>query len=72
MNRGYVERGKAYGEKKLTVPMASCGGGGGGGGGGGPSNPGTTPGGYILTVTGTAGSGSSALSHSVTLTLNVS
>ena len=54
----------------LTLALAGCGGG--GGGGSGPSNPGTTPGGYILTVTGSTGSGSSTLSHSVTLTLTVS
>jgi predicted acyltransferase len=35
-------------------------------------NPGTPAGTYPLTVTGTAGSGSSTLSHSVTLTLIVS
>jgi len=55
------------------LALAACGGGGGGGGGGGaPSNPGTPAGAYTLTVTGTAGSAPSAVSHSVTLTLNVS
>ena len=34
--------------------VAGCGGGGGGGGGGG--NPGTTPGAYVVTITGTSGS----------------
>jgi len=55
----------------LTLALAGC-----GGGGSSPitppSNPGTPAGNYTLTVTGTAGSGSAALSHSVTLTLNVS
>jgi hypothetical protein len=46
--------------------MAAC-----GGGGNQPSNPGTPAGTYVLTVTGTAGSGSTALSHNVTLTLTV-
>jgi len=36
--------------------VVSCGGGGGGGGGGGNGNPGTTPGSYTVTVTGTSGS----------------
>lgn len=36
--------------------MLSCGGGGGSGGGGGTGNPGTTPGTYRATVTGTSGS----------------
>jgi len=53
----------------LTLGLAGCGG---GGGGGGPSNPGTPAGTYSLRVTGSTGSGSSALSHSVTLTLTVS
>jgi hypothetical protein len=56
----------------LTFLIAACGGGGGGGGGGGPTNPGTPAGTYTLTVTGKVGSGSTALSHNVTLTLNVS
>jgi hypothetical protein len=55
----------------LILALAGC------GGGGGPvtpptSNPGTPAGTYPLTVKGTAGSGSSALTHSVTLTLTVS
>jgi len=54
----------------LALVMTTCGGG--GGGGGGSSNPGTPAGSYTLTVTGTFGSGSTALSHSITLTLNVS
>ncbi len=53
----------------LTLVLAGCGGGGAGGGGGG--NPGTPPGTYSLTVTGSVGSGSSALTHNVTLTLTV-
>jgi len=56
----------------LTLALAACGGGGGGGSGGGTHDPGTPAGNYTLTVTGTTGSGSSTLSHSVTLTLNVS
>jgi len=57
----------------LALVLAACGGGGGGGGGGGTtSNPGTPAGTYTLTVTGSSGSGSSALSHSVTLKLTVS
>jgi hypothetical protein len=39
----------------LAGGVLSCGGGGGGGGGG-TANPGTTPGTYIITVTGTSGS----------------
>jgi hypothetical protein len=53
----------------LTLALAGCGG---GGGTKTPSNPGTPAGTYNLTVTGTTGSGSSAMSHNVTLTLNVS
>jgi len=54
----------------LMLALAECG----GDGGSTPptSNPGTPAGNYTLTVTGTAGSGSSALSHGVALTLNVS
>jgi hypothetical protein len=54
----------------LTMVLAACGGG--GGGGGGSTNPGTPAGTYTLTVTGTVGTGTTALSHSVTLALNVS
>jgi hypothetical protein len=54
----------------LILALAGC------GGGGGSSNvthdPGTPAGTSKLTVTGSTGSGSSALSHSVTLTLTVS
>jgi hypothetical protein len=50
----------------LTLALAGC------GGGGTKHNPGTPAGTYPLTVTGTTGSGSSTLSHSVTLTLTVS
>ena len=51
----------------LALTLADC-------GGGVPpnSNHGTPVGTYNLTVTGTAGSGSTAISHSLTLTLNVS
>jgi sugar lactone lactonase YvrE len=45
-----------------------CGGGGGGGTTTGPSNPGTTPGTYTITVTGTSGS-NSPFSNTVTLTV---
>ena len=45
-----------------------CGGGGGSSGGGGTSNPGTTPGTYTVTVTGT--SGSTSKTTPVTLTVN--
>jgi uncharacterized repeat protein (TIGR03803 family) len=54
----------------LTLVMAACGGGGEGGGGG-TSNPGTPPGAYTITLTGSSGSGTSALSRSVKLTLTV-
>ncbi|MGA3326140.1 MAG: SBBP repeat-containing protein [Terriglobia bacterium] len=53
----------------LTLALAGCGG---GGGSTPPSNTGTPPGTYPFTVTGTAGSGASTLSHSMTLTLIVS
>lgn len=53
----------------LVVFFAGCGGSGGAGGGGG--SPGTPSGTYSLTVTGTLMSGSSTLSHSVTLSLTV-
>ena len=56
----------------LALALAGCGGGGGGGGGGPVGNPGTPSGTYSLTVTGTTGSGATALSHAVTLTLKVS
>jgi hypothetical protein len=55
----------------LSLSLAGCGGGGGGGGPVGPSNPGTPAGTYTLTVTGTTGSGSSLLTHTVSLTLTV-
>ena len=54
----------------LALALAGCGGGGGGSSEA-TGNPGTPAGNYTLTVTGTAGSGSSILTHSVTLTLNV-
>jgi hypothetical protein len=56
----------------LTVAMAACGGGGGGSPVGPSQNPGTPSGTYSLTVTGTTGSGTSAVSHSMSLTLTVS
>jgi hypothetical protein len=52
----------------LLLALAGC-----GGGANAPtSNPGTPPDTYTLTVTGTVGSGSNAVSHSVKLTLTVS
>jgi len=41
----------------VAVSAIGCGGGGsnGGGGGGGGGNPGTTPGSYLITITGTSG-----------------
>jgi hypothetical protein len=52
--------------------MAACGGGGGGGGGPAPRGSfGTPPGTYTLTVTGTCTSGSTNLSNSINLTLQV-
>ena len=55
----------------LALALAGCGGGGSSGSTPPPSNPGTPAGTFPLTVTGTAGSGSSAVSNSVTLTLIV-
>jgi hypothetical protein len=56
----------------LMVPVAACGGGGGGGEGDPPrSSGGTPPGTYTLTATGKYTSGSTSLSQSVNLTLNV-
>jgi hypothetical protein len=53
----------------LAGSVMSCGGGGGGGGGGGNNgNPGTTPGAYTITVTGT--SGAITETTTVNLTLN--
>ena len=52
------------------MAVAGCGGGGGGGGAV-TSNPGTPGDTCIVAVTGTAGSGRTALSHDVTFTLNV-
>jgi hypothetical protein len=52
----------------LALALAGCG----GGGSSPPTSRGTPPGAYALTVTGTVGSGSSAVSHSVKLTLTVS
>jgi len=52
----------------LASGTIACGGAGsGGGGGGGSGNPGTTPGNYIITVTGTIGT----LTRESTLTLTV-
>ena len=56
----------------LVLGLAGCGGGGGGGPVGPPANTGTPAGTYTLTVTGTTGSGASAVSHNLTLTLIVS
>ena len=53
----------------LALLLAACGGGGGGGGGG-HTNPGTPAGTSSLTITGTV-SGSNALQHATTLTLQV-
>jgi hypothetical protein len=52
----------------LAAGVVSCGGGSGGGGGGNKGNAGTTPGIYVISVTGTAGS--NAQSTSVNLTVN--
>jgi hypothetical protein len=54
----------------LALMLAGCGGGGGGGGGV-THNPGTPAGTYTLTLTGSAGSGSSFLGEALLLTLNV-
>jgi subtilase family serine protease len=54
----------------LTLALTGCGGGAIPGGGP-PPNPGTPAGTYPLKLTGTVSSGSSSLSHSVTLTLTV-
>ena len=53
----------------LVLALAGCGG---GGGGGVTHDPGTPAGTYSLTVTGTTGSGASAVSHNMTLKLTVS
>jgi hypothetical protein len=55
----------------LMVAVAACGGGGGGGGDPGRRQGGTPSGTYTLTVMGTCTSGSTTLSHSVNLTLQV-
>jgi hypothetical protein len=55
----------------LAVALVGCGGGGSSSSGP-PPNPGTPAGTYNLTVTGTVGSGSAAVSHSIALTLTVS
>jgi hypothetical protein len=39
----------------ITAGLAACGGGGSSGSGGGGGNPGTTPGTYTITLTGTSG-----------------
>jgi hypothetical protein len=54
----------------LAVALVACGGGGGSSSSP-PPNQGTPAGTYNLTVTGTVGSGSTAVSHSMTLTLTV-
>jgi hypothetical protein len=54
----------------LAAALAGCGGG--GGGGNSNSNPGTPAGSYTIVVTGSVGTGSSADSHTVNLTLTVS
>jgi hypothetical protein len=46
----------------LTLAVAAC---------HAPANMGTPPGSYTLTVTGTVGSGSAALSHSLAVTVNL-
>jgi hypothetical protein len=51
----------------LTLALAGC-----GGSASVTHNPGTPAGTYTLTVTGSTGSGSATLSHSVTLKLTVS
>jgi hypothetical protein len=76
--RGWVQPGVARSRAGLVTfaalllvmgAMAACGGG--GGGTSHQSNPGTPPGTYTLTVTGTYESGSTNLCHSVNLTLQV-
>jgi len=52
----------------LTLALAGCG----GGGETTTRNPGTSAGSYTLTVTGSTDSGTTALTHTVTFTLNVS
>jgi hypothetical protein len=57
----------------VLVIGLGCGGGSGsgGGGGGGSGDPGTPPGSYAITVAGTSGFGSAALTHTTTFTLVV-
>jgi subtilase family serine protease/uncharacterized membrane protein len=52
--------------------LAACGGsGGGGGGGGGGGNPGTTTGAYTFTVTGTSGTGSTAITQTTIVSVTI-
>jgi hypothetical protein len=59
----------------LAVTMIGCTGNGastnGGTGGGGSGNSGTLAGSYALTITGTSGTGSATLSHSINITVTV-